>query len=86
MLLVEDAELVRPEGFAVAAALIIRSVEKVCAVSYDFLFVSLATRRVSRKEVCLHSFDVLNSLLNRLASLLGEVVGLPAKVIDSFSA
>ena len=49
-------------------ALLTRSVVNVCAISKDFLFVSLVTNRVSLEEVCLPSFDVLNCWLNLVAS------------------
>ena len=43
-------------------ALLTRSVVNVCAISKDFLFVSLVTNRVSLEEVCLPSFDGLHFL------------------------
>ena len=39
------------------------SAVNVCAISKDFLFVSLVTNRVSPEEVCLPSVDVLNFIL-----------------------
>ena len=59
----ENAEFVRSKGLTIPTALIAlltRSVVNVCAISKDFLFVSLVTNRVSLEEVCLPSFDVLN--------------------------
>ena len=44
----------------------------VCAISKDFLFVSLVTNRVSSEEVCLPSFDVMNCWLNMAASCLDD--------------
>ena len=67
-------------------ALLTRSVVNVCAISKDFLFVSLVTNRVSLEEVCLPSFDVLNWWLNLLASCLDDENDIPLKVIASFSA
>ena len=58
----------------------------VCAISKDFLFVSLVTDRVSLDEVCLPSFDVLNCWLNLAASCLDDENELPLKVIATFSA
>ena len=58
----------------------------VCAISKDFLFVSLVTNRVSPEEVCLPSFDVLNCWLNLVASCLDDENEIPLKVIASFSA
>ena len=49
-------------------ALLTRSVVNVCAISNDFLFVSLVTNRVSPEEVCLPSFDVLNCWLKLVAT------------------
>ena len=66
-------------------ALLTRSVVNVCAISNDFLFVSLVTNRVSLEEVCLPSFDVLNCWLNLAASCLDDENALPLKVIASFS-
>ena len=67
-------------------ALLTRSVVNVCAISNDFLFVSLVTNRVSPEEVCLPSFDVLNCWLNLVASCLDDESEIPLKVIASFSA
>ena len=67
-------------------ALLTRSVVKVCAISKDFLYVSLVTNRVLLEEVCLPSFDVLNCWLNLAASCLDDVNEFPLKVIASFSA
>ena len=63
-------------------ALLTRSVVNVCAISKDFLFVSLVTNWVSLEEVCLPSFDVLNLV----ASCLDNENEIPLKVIASFSA
>ena len=67
-------------------ALLTRSVVNDCAISTEFLFVSLVTNRVSLEEVCLPSFDVLNCWLNMAASCLDDENELPLKVIASFSA
>ena len=67
-------------------ALLTRSVVNVCAISKDFLFVSLVTNRVSLEEVCLPSFDVLNCWLNLVASCLDDENEIPLKIIASFSA
>ena len=67
-------------------ALLTRSVVNVCAISKDFLFVSLVTNRVSLEEVCLPSFDVLNCWLNLVVSCLDYANELPLTVIASFSA
>ena len=53
-------------------ALLTRSVVNVCAISKDFLFVSLVTSRFSLEEVCLPSFDVLNCWLNLVARCLDD--------------
>ena len=58
----------------------------VCAISKDFLFVSLVTNRVSLEVVCLPSFDVLNCWLNLVDSCLDNENPIPLKVIASFSA
>ena len=63
-----------------------RSAPNVCAISKDFLLVSLITNRVSLEEVCLPSFDVLNCWLNLVASCLDDENEIPLKVIASFSA
>ena len=67
-------------------ALLTRSVVNVCAISKDFLFVSLVANRVSLGEVCLPSFDVLNYWLNLAASCLDDENELPLMVIATFSA
>ena len=67
-------------------ALLTSSVVNVCAISKDFLFVSLVTKRVSLEEVCLPSFDVLNCWLNLVASCLDDENEIPLKVIALFSA
>ena len=54
-------------------ALLTRSVVNVCAISNDFLFVSLVTNRVSPEEVCLPSFGSsgeVGSLLRRSSRLV----------------
>ena len=61
----------------VLIALLTRSVVNVCAISKDFLLVSLVTNRVSLEEVCLPSFDVLNCWLNLVASCLDDENELP---------
>ena len=66
-------------------ALLTRSVVNLCAISKDFLFVSLVTNRVLLEEVGLPSFDVLNCL-NLAASCLDGDNALPLKVIALFSA
>ena len=63
-----------------------RSVVNGCAISKDFLFVSLVTNRVSLEEVCLPNFDVLNCWLNWVASCMDDEYEIPLKVISSFSA
>ena len=84
----EDAEFVRAKGLflQLLIALLTRSVVNVCAISKDFLFVSLVTNRVSLEEVCLPSFDVMNCWLNLVASCLDDENEIPLKVIASFSA
>ena len=67
-------------------ALLTRSVVNVCAISKDFLFVSLVTNRVSLEEVCFPSIDVLTYWLNLAAICLDDENELPLKVIASFSA
>ena len=67
-------------------ALLTRSTVNVCAISKDFLFVSLVTNRGWPEEVCLPSFDVLNCWLNMAANCLDDEIKLPFKVIASFSA
>ena len=67
MLQVEDAEFVPAKGLTItniSIALITRTAVNICAISKDFLFVSFVTNRVSHEEICLSSFDVLNSWLN----------------------
>ena len=89
MLQVEDAEFVRAKGLTIPQfliALLTRSVVNVCAISKDFLFVSLVTNRISLEEVCLPSFDVLNCWLNLVAICLDDENDIPLKVITSFSA
>ena len=53
-------------------ALLTRSVVNVCAISKDFLFVSIVTNRVSHEEVCLLIFDMSNCWLNVAASCLDD--------------
>ena len=67
-------------------AILTRSVLNICAISKDFIFVSLVTNRVSLEEVCLPSFDVLNCWLNLVASRLDNENDIQLKVIPSFSA
>ena len=67
-------------------ALLARSALNVCAISKDFLFVSLVTNWVSPEEVCLSYFNVLYCWLNLVASCLDYENELPLKVIASFSA
>ena len=67
-------------------ALLTRSAVNVCAISKDFLFLSLVTNRVSPEEVCLPSVDVWNCWLNLAESCLYDQNELPLKVIASFSA
>ena len=67
-------------------ALLTRSVVNVCAISKDFLFVSLVINRVSLEEVCLPTFDVLNCWLTLATSCLDDENELPLKVIATFSA
>ena len=86
ILQVEDAEFVRVKGLQLLIALLTRSVVNVCAISKDFLFVSLVTNRVSLEEVCLPSFGVLNCWLNLVASCLDDENEIPLKVIALFSA
>ena len=50
-------------------ALLTRPAVNDCAISKDFLLVSLVTNRVSPEEVRLHSFDVLNCWLNLAACM-----------------
>ena len=52
--------------------LITLSVVNFTADINDFRFISLDTIRVSREEVCLQSFDVVNCLLKWLAICFGE--------------
>ena len=62
----KDTELIRAKSFGIAAVLIpliTWSVVNVIADINDFRFISLDTIRVSRGEVCLPSFDVVNCLL-----------------------
>ena len=66
-------------------ALITSSVVNVCAISKDFLFVSLITNRGSLEKVCLPSVDVLNCWLNLVASCLDDENEIPLTVIASFS-
>ena len=48
------------------------SVVNVSADVNDFRIISLDTIRVSRDEVCLPSFDVVNCLLKQLEIYFGE--------------
>ena len=85
MLQMEDAEFVRAGPKALLflqllIALLTRSVVNVCAISKDFLFVSLVTNRVSLEEVCLPIFYVLNCWLNLAAICLDEEKELPLTV------
>ena len=68
-------------------ALLTRFLVNVCAISKDFLFVSLVTNRVSLEEVCLPSFDVLNCWLNLAAICLdnGNDLLTFCSAINSFS-
>ena len=67
-------------------ALITRSAVNVCAISIGFLLVSLVTNQVSLEEVCIPSFEVLNCLVNLVASCLDVENDIPLKVNASFSA
>ena len=64
-------------------ALLTRSVVNVCAISKDFLFVSLVLIGSHLKK-CV--FDELNCWLNLAASCLDDENELPLKVIVTFSA
>ena len=89
MLQLEDANFVRAKGLTflqLFIALLTRPMVNVCAISKNFLFVSIVTNRVSLEEVCLPSFDVLNCWLNLAANCLDDENELPLKVISSFSA
>ena len=62
----EDAELVRTEGSGVLQLLIplvTWYVVNVTAEVNDFRLISQDTNRVSREEVCLPSFEVMNCRL-----------------------
>ena len=67
-------------------AILTRSAVNVCAISKDFLVVSLCTNRFSHEEVCLPSFDVLIVWLNMVACCLDDENELSLKIIASFSA
>ena len=67
-------------------ALLTRFMVNVCAISKDFLFVSLVTNRVSAEEVRLPSFNVFNCWVNLAASCLDDENELSLKVIALFSA
>ena len=67
-------------------ALLTRSVVNICAISKDFLSVSLVTNRASLEEVCLPSFDVLNCWFNLVTCCLDDENEIQLKVIASFSA
>ena len=83
----EDVEFVRAILFLqLLIALLTRSVVNVCAITKDFLFVSLVSNRVSLEEVCLPSFDMLNCWLNLVTSCLDDENEIPLKVIALFSA
>ena len=76
--------LSRPNGLLFLQLLIVlltSSMVNICAISKDFLFISLVTNRVLLKEVCLPSFDVLNCWLNLAASCPDDEYELPLKVI-----
>ena len=78
-----------PKAFLILQLLIdllTASVVNVCAISKDFLFVSLVTNQFALKEVCLPSIDMLNCWLNLAAISLDDENDLPLKVIASFSA
>ena len=64
----KDTELIRVKSFGIVflqllIPLITWSVVNVAADINDFRFISLDSIRVSREEVCLPSFDVVNCLL-----------------------
>ena len=67
-------------------AFITRSAVNVRAISNGFLLVSLVTTLVSLEEVCLPSFEVLNCLLNLVASCLDNENEIPLNVIALFAA
>ena len=50
------------------------SIVNVTAEVNDFRLISLNTNRVSRKEVCLPSFEVVNCRLNIWRSALGKIL------------
>ena len=62
------------------------SVVNITAELKYFRLISLHTNRVSREEVCLPSFEVMNCRLKSLAICFGEVTWEPSNVIASFSA
>ena len=61
----KDTELIRAKSFGIAAVAYSFNdlVRCECHRRHDFRFISLDTIRVSREEVCLPSFDVVNCLL-----------------------
>ena len=61
-------------------ALLTRSIVNVCAISQDFLFVSLVTNLVSLEEVCVPSVDVLNCWLNLAEICLDDENELPLNI------
>ena len=74
------------ELLQILMARVTRSVVNITAVSLGFRRTSLDTNRVSREELCLPSFDVVNCSLNWLAICFGEDTWEPLKVMASFSA
>ena len=89
MLQVEDAEHVGANALLflqLLIAFITRSTVNVRAISNGFLLVSIVTTRVTLKEVCLPSFQVLNCWLNFVASCLDNENEILLNAITSFSA
>ena len=85
---VENAEFVRAKCFTISTALDCSRnyVRGDCPSIYiSFFLASLITNRVSLEEECLPSFEVLNCLLNLVASCLDDENEIPFKVIASFS-
>ena len=75
-----------PKALLFLQLLIAFITRSVVNVRNGFLLVSLVTTLVSLEEVCLPSFEVLNSWLNLVASCLDDENEIPLKVIVAFSA
>ena len=75
----ENVEFGWAKCITISIVLISMSAVNVYAISIGFLLVSLVTNRILLEEMCLSSFEVLNSWLNLVDSCLDDENEVPLK-------